>query len=323
MAAPLTSTARRPGTGETRTRAVVPRKRRKLRTHLATTPWLFLLPALVITGLFIVYPFLNTAVLSFTDAKLIVGGKFTGFANFARMIDDPLFWTALRNCGLYVLGCVPPLVILPLLIAVLVHTTLPGITFFRAAFYTPVVASVVVAGLIWSWMLDTKGLVNSILQWLHLVTAPVPFLSDETLILISAMLLTIWKGLGYYMIVYLAALSTVPRELYEAAEIDGAGAVRRFLSVTVPHLRSTMVLVGAISAVSAFRVFTELYVLTGSNNSGGPGGADISMVMLIRSVGTGLDGQLGYGSALSLVLFVLTLGLLLVVLRLNRREDRI
>jgi len=308
VAAPATSTARRPGTGAARTRAVVPLRRRRIRTHLATTPWLFLLPALLVTGLFIVYPFLNTAVLSFTDAKLIVGGKFTGLDNFARMVQDPLFWTALRNCGLYVLGCVPPLVVLPLLIAVLVHANVPGITFFRTAFYTPVVASMVVAGLIWSWMLDTKGLFNSILRELHLI---------------AAMLLTIWKGLGYYMIVYLAALSTVPRELYEAAELDGAGAVRRFFSVTVPHLRSTMVLIGAISAVMAFRVFTELYVLTGSNNTGGPGGGDISIVMYIRSIGTGLDGQLGYGSALSLVLFILTLGLLLVVLRLNRREDRI
>jgi len=302
---------------------VVPLRRRRIRTHLATTPWLFLLPALLVTGLFIVYPFLNTAVLSFTDAKLIVGGKFTGLDNFARMVQDPLFWTALRNCGLYVLGCVPPLVVLPLLIAVLVHANVPGITFFRTAFYTPVVASMVVAGLIWSWMLDTKGLFNSILRGLHLIDQPLPFLSDQALILISAMLLTIWKGLGYYMIVYLAALSTVPRELYEAAELDGAGAVRRFFSVTVPHLRSTMVLIGAISAVMAFRVFTELYVLTGSNNTGGPGGGDISIVMYIRSIGTGLDGQLGYGSALSLVLFILTLGLLLVVLRLNRREDRI
>lgn len=298
-------------------------QRARIRTHLPFTPWLFLLPALLITGLFIVYPFFNTAVLSFTNAKLLAGGEFTGFTNFGRMVQDPLFWTALRNCGLYVVGCVPPLVILPLLIAMLVHSTLPGITFFRAAFYTPVVASVVVAGLIWSWMLDTKGLLNAILRGLHLVSEPVPFLSDETLILISAMLLTIWKGLGYYMIVYLAALSTVPNELHEAAEMDGAGAIRRFFSVTVPHLRSTMVLVGAISAVSAFRVFTEIYVLTGSNNSGGPAGGDTSMVMLIRTVGTGLDGQLGYGSALSLVLFVLTLGLLLVVLRLNRKDERV
>jgi multiple sugar transport system permease protein len=151
------------------------------------------------------------------------------------------------------------------------------------------------------------------------ISEPVPFLTDEWLLLISAMLVTVWKGLGYYMIVYLAALANVRRDLHEAAEMDGAGPVRRFLSVTLPALRSTMVLVAALSAVAAFRVFSEVYILSGT--SGGPGGADTTLVMLIRQVGTGLNGELGYSSALSLVLFLLTLGLLLLTLRLNRAED--
>ncbi|WP_223199542.1 carbohydrate ABC transporter permease [Solihabitans fulvus] len=295
------------------------RSGRGIRRHWRATPWLFLLPGLAITLLFSLYPFVNTIILAFTDAQVLGGGNFTGGANFSRMLHDPQFWTALRNSALYVVGVVPFLVLLPLLLAMLVQRHIPGIAFFRAAFYTPVVASVVVVGLIWTWLLDSRGLVNSVLKALHVVSEPVPFLTDETLLLISAMLVTIWKGLGYYMIVYLAALANVPRDLHEAAEVDGAGPVRRFFSVTVPAIRPTMVLVGALSAVAAFRVFSEIYILSGS--SGGPAGADISLVMLIRQVGTGLNGELGYSSALSVVLFVLTLGLMLLTMRLNKNEE--
>jgi putative chitobiose transport system permease protein len=293
--------------------------RRTVRWHGRATPWLFLLPGLVVVVGFSLYPFVNTLILAFTDARVLGGGTFTGGENFTRMVDDPQFWTALRNSSLYVIGVVPPLVLLPLLLALLVQRQIPGIAFFRTAFYTPVVASMVVVGLIWTWMLDSRGLVNSVLEQLGLVTEPVPFLTDEWLLLISAMLVTVWKGLGYYMIVYLAALANVSRDLHEAAEMDGAGAFRRFVSVTVPAVRSTMVLVAALSAVAAFRVFSEVYILSGT--SGGPGGADTTLVMLIRQVGIGLSGELGYSSALSLVLFILTLGLLLATMRLNRAED--
>src|SRR5262249_29808040 len=126
-----------------------PHRLMRQRRHLAATPWLFLLPGLVVTLVFTVYPFLNTAVLSFTDAKVLGGGAFTGFANFQKMIDDPMFWVALRNSALYVVGVVPFLVVLPLLVALLVQKHIPGMTFFRAAFFTPVVASIVVVGLIW------------------------------------------------------------------------------------------------------------------------------------------------------------------------------
>jgi putative chitobiose transport system permease protein len=283
------------------------------------TPWLFLLPGLAVTVLFTVYPFVNTAVLSFTDAKVLGGGAFTGLANFRKMLDDPMFWVALRHSALYVVGVVPFLVVLPLLVALLVQRHIFGMAFFRAAFFTPVVASIVVIGLIWTWLLDSRGLVNNVLTGLRVISSPIPFLTDQTLLLISAMLVTIWRGLGYYMIVYLAALANVPRELHEAAEVDGAGAVRRFFSVTVPIIRPTMILVGALSAVAAFRVFSEVYLLSGT--SGGPAGQDTTLVMLIRQVGTGLSGNAGYASALSLVLFVLTLGLLLLTLRLNRSDS--
>jgi multiple sugar transport system permease protein len=135
------------------------------------------------------------------------------------------------------------------------------------------------------------------------------------------MAVTVWKGLGYYMVIYLAALANVPSELHEAAAMDGAGPLHRFFFVTMPMLRSTMVLVGALSAISAFRVFSEIYVM--SYGSGGPGQEAASLMFYILQVGRGLDGSVGYASAMSLVLFLLTLGFSLLLLRLNRAEDRL
>ncbi|MGK5641342.1 carbohydrate ABC transporter permease [Streptomyces sp. URMC 126] len=291
--------------------------RRGVRLHHPAAPWLLLLPGLGVLAAFSLFPFLTTVHDAFTDARTLVPGQWVGLRNFRDMLHDEQFWVALRNSALYVVLVVPFTVLLPLLLALLVHKRLPGMGFFRAAFYTPVVASVVAVALIWSWMLDDRGLVNGILKALG--AGPVSFLGDSWLLLFSAMALTVWKGLGYYMVIYLAALANVPRELHEAAAVDGAGPLRRFVSVTVPAVRSTMVLVGALSSVSAFKVFSEVFLLAGP--TGGPAGEDTTLVMLVQRTGTGLDGRVGYASALSLVIFVIALLLMLLVLRAGRGAD--
>ncbi|MFI9723406.1 carbohydrate ABC transporter permease [Streptomyces sp. NPDC052396] len=290
----------------------------RVRTHRSATPWLFLLPGLGVVSVFSLYPFVSTVARAFTDARTLSPGHWVGLRNFHDMLHDDQFWTALGNSALYAVLVVPCTVLLPLLLALLVERRLPGIGFFRSAFYLPVVASMVVVALIWEWMLDDRGLVNGILRLLG--AGRVDFLGDSWLLLLSAMALTVWKGLGYYMVVYLAALANVPRELHEAAAVDGAGALRRFLSVTVPALRPTMVLVAALSSVAAFKVFSEVYLLAGP--TGGPAGRDTTLVMLVQRTGTGLSGRTGYASALSLVVFVIALLLMLLVLRANRKEDR-
>ncbi|WP_269855094.1 carbohydrate ABC transporter permease [Streptomyces sp. RPT161] len=292
------------------------RQSRGAATHWAASPWLFLLPGLAVIAVFNLYPFLATVWQSFTDARTLLPGHWVGLRNFQDMLHDDQFWTALRNSALYVALVVPCTVLLPLLLALLVQPRVRFVGFFRAAFYTPVVASVVVVALIWNWMLDDRGLINGILHALG--AGPVPFLGNGWLLLFSAMALTVWKGLGYYMIIYLAALANVPRELHEAASVDGAGAVRRFLSITVPSVRSTMVLVGALSSVAAFKVFSEVFLMAGP--TGGPAGQDTTLVMLVERTGTGLSGRVGYASALSLVVFVITLVLMLLVLRAGRGE---
>lgn len=289
----------------------------RIRRHLPFSPWLFAAPGLLVVGTFSLFPFFSTLVNAFTDRRTLMPGKFVGLANFQELIHDEMFWIGLRNSTLYVVGVVPALVLLPLLLAMLVQRNIPGITFFRSAFYTPVVASIVVVGLIWVWMLDDRGLVNAVLEAVGI--GRVGFLSDQWLLLLSAMTVTVWKGLGYYMIIYLAALANVPRELHEAASVDGAGAVRRFFTVTVPAVRSTMVLVGALASVAAFKAFSEVYLMAGP--SGGPAGEDTTLVMLVQRVGTGLTGRVGYASAISVVIFVVTVALMLLVLRADRKED--
>ncbi|SDM05451.1 carbohydrate ABC transporter permease [Streptomyces wuyuanensis] len=291
--------------------------RSRIRRHLPTSPWLFAAPGLLVAGAFSLYPFLSTVTNSFTDRRTLIAGRFVGLDNYREMLGDEMFWTGLRNSTLYVLGVVPALVVLPLLLALLVQKQIPGISFFRSAFYTPVVASIVVVGLIWVWLLDERGLVNAVLEAVGV--GRVGFLSDQWLLLLSAMAVTVWKGLGYYMIIYLAALANVPRELHEAASVDGAGAVRRFLTVTLPAVRSTMVLVGALSSVAAFKVFSEVYLMAGPD--GGPAGEDTTLVMLVQRTGTGLSGRAGYASAISVVVFVVTVALMLLVLRADRKED--
>ncbi|MFE6734922.1 carbohydrate ABC transporter permease [Microbacterium sp. NPDC057650] len=275
------------------------------------TPYLLVLPGVIWVLVFALWPFLNTVFLAFTDARPLRPVKFVGLENFAKIGTDERFGYALTTSLVYVLVCVPLLTFIPLLLALLVHRKIPAIGFFRTTFYFPVIASAVVVAIVWEFLFSSTGTINSALKFFGLADRPIEFLSDRWLLIFCAIGLTVWKGLGYYMVVYLAALGNVGRELHEAAAMDGAGAWRRFWSVTVPGVRGPMMLVSVLICVAAVRVFTELYVL--SHGSGGPGGQSMSMVMLIQSMGKGLNGQIGYASAISIVLFLLTLVPLLVV----------
>ena len=292
-----------------------------MRSHKWYTPWLLVAPAVVWVLVFALWPFLNTVFLSFTDARPLRAGEFVGLENYSRMFGDEQFGYALTTSLIYMVVCIPLLTILPLLLALLVEKTIPAITFFRTTFYFPVIASVVVVALIWTWMFDSRGLINQTLEAFGMVDKPIPFLVDRWWLLACAILLTVWKGLGYYMVVYLAALGNNTKELHEAAAIDGAGSFRRFLSVTIPSVRGAMILITALVAVSAIRVFTELEVLT--NGTGGPGGQDMSIVMLIKMVGSGLTGNVGYASAISVVLFLITVFPLLGIAWMNREKKAV
>ncbi|MFB9660281.1 carbohydrate ABC transporter permease [Glycomyces mayteni] len=289
-----------------------------MRSHKWFTPWLLIGPAVVWVLVFSFWPFINTVILSFTDARPLRPVEPVGLAQYERLLTDEQFRYALITCLVYVVVCVPLLTILPLLLALLVEKQIPGIAFFRTTFYFPVVASAVVVALIWSWVFDSRGVLNQALEWMGIVDEPIAFLVDRWWLLACAILLTVWKGLGFYMVVYLAALGNVGKELHEAAMMDGAGPFRRFRDVTIPAVRGAMLLVSALIAVSAMRVFTELDIL--SNGTGGPGGYDMSIVMLIRQVGSGLSGNLGYAAAISVALFLLTVLPLAAIAFMNREK---
>jgi len=278
-----------------------------------------LAPAVIWVLVFSIWPFLNTIYLSFTNARPLRTPEFTGLTNYLQLFADERFRYAVVTSLLYVVICVPLLTFLPLFLALLVQRNVPGISLFRTTYYFPVIASVVVVGIIWSWLFDSRGLVNETFQFLGLTQSPVNFLINRWLIIVSAALLTVWKGLGYYMVIYLAALGNVSKELHEAAAIDGAGWWRRFWNVTVPGVRGAMMLISALITVAAIRVFTEIYVLT--NGSGGPGGQAQSLVMLIQQTGKGLNGNLGFASAVSVILFLLTIGPLLFVAWINQKTE--
>ena len=292
-----------------------------MKAHRWFSPWVLVVPALLWLFVFTIYPSLNTIRLAFTDARPLGGvTNNVGFENFARLADDPQLGMALVNSLVFMVICLPLLTLGPLLLAVLVEKQLKGIAFFRVIYYTPVIASAVVVGLIWTWLLDDRGIFNNILMALRFISQPMPFLTERWLIILSAVALTVWKGLGYYMIIYLAALGNIGKDLHEAAAMDGASPIRRFFAVTVPGVRSTMTLIALLICVSALRTFSEIYVLTGG--TGGAGGEAMTLVMLIKQYSSGFYGNLGYASALSIVLFLVTLVPMGLIAYVNRKAEK-
>lgn len=292
-----------------------------MKAHRWFSPWVLVIPALLWLFVFTIYPSLNTIRLAFTDARPLGGvTNNVGFENFARLADDPQLGMALVNSLVFMVICLPLLTLGPLLLAVLVEKQLKGIAFFRVIYYTPVIASAVVVGLIWTWLLDDRGIFNNILMALRFISQPMPFLTERWLIILSAVALTVWKGLGYYMIIYLAALGNIGKDLHEAAAMDGASPIRRFFAVTVPGVRSTMTLIALLICVSALRTFSEIYVLTGG--TGGAGGEAMTLVMLIKQYSSGFYGNLGYASALSIVLFLVTLVPMGLIAYVNRKAEK-
>jgi ABC-type sugar transport systems, permease components len=284
------------------------------------TPLLWTAPTVAATLVFAVVPFVNTIYLSLTDAKPL-GGQvdFVGIQNYITMLTSSSFWTSVFNSVLYAALSVPLLVVLPLVLAGLVIQRIPFMGLFRSAFYVPAVASTVVAGLAWQFLFSDSGPINTILGALHVAQHGLPFLSDRWMLLFTAIALTVWKGLGFYMVLYIAALANVDRSLYEAAETDGASALRRLWHITLPGVRPMIYLVGVLSAIGSLRIFTEIYMLGGQ--TGGIGGQNETLPFYIRDVGLVSGGNLGLGSAASVALFVMTLGFIIASQRLRVKAE--
>lgn len=264
-------------------------------------PCLFLLPAAVVLVIFFFIPFFQTFLLSFLDySHNIYKPEFIGLENYINLFKNPIFYKVLWNTFIYLFVAVPILAIFPLFLAILINQKIKGVTLYKILIYLPVIVSIVVAAIAFKWLYADQGILNYLVTKLGM--EPIGWLTDPNYALYSVIIVTIWKGIGYYMIIYLAALMSVPKELYEACDIDGANFLTKHLTVTVPHIMPTIALVTTISAISAMKVFAEIYVMT----KGGPLNSSKTIVYYIyERAFENLD--LGFASAMAVVLLIIVM----------------
>ena len=267
--------------------------------------WAFLAPAMLLLAVSVLIPAAMALVISFTRTGLDVSEPltFVGLANFRRLVADPMLLRVTGTTFLYLVGVVPPIVLGALALAVLVNRQLPGIHWFRGAFYTPVLVSLVVAAIAFRWLYAENGLVNG---WLGALLAdrltPIGFLTSTALALPSVMLVTLWKGLGYYMVIFVAGLQGISADLYEAAALDGSEGWRRHLDITLPLLRPYITLVAVISAIGATKVFEEVYLMT----QGGPAYSTRTIVYYVYDQAFS-ELEISYACTVGLALFLIVL----------------
>jgi putative chitobiose transport system permease protein len=262
------------------------------------TPYLFMLPGLVLFGGMFAWPAVITLQLSASEYRIVTPIRFIGLENFTRLARDPQFHHAIANTFLFLLVYLPFAVVIPLLLAVLVDRRVRGIAFFRAAYYLPVVTSMVAVAVTWRYVLSREGVVNWLLSLVGL--GPIDFLLNTHWALPALAFVEGWKSSGLFMVVYLAGLQSVPREHIEAAIVDGAGAVRRLWHIVIPALLPFISVTLTLGMLEAIRSFESIYVLT----KGGPQDSTLTLGYYIWHTAF-QRYDLGYASAAGLVLWAI------------------
>lgn len=281
---------------------------------------LFGIPYTAFVVVIFAIPLVSAVVISFRDYFFSAPGAavdqpFVGFANYQQVLSDPAVWQSFANVGVFLLINVPLTVVLALVLATALNRVIHARTFFRVSYYVPYVTASVAIVAVWSFLFSGDGLVNQLLGPL----APDPsWLVNTGLAMPSVALFVTWKQLGFYVVLYLAALQAVPKELYESASTDGAGAVRSFFTVTVPGVRPATLLVVLLATVTGGNLFTEPYLLTGG---GGPDGASTTPVFLIYQKGIE-QGTPDVASAIGVILVILVLIIALLQRRFVGGEER-
>ncbi|MCA1645450.1 MAG: sugar ABC transporter permease [Chloroflexi bacterium] len=288
-----------------------PRESSFARTLRKSQPaYILLSPYLILFAVVLAYPLLYSIYLSFFDATLNRTPTFVGAGNFIQLFADGEFHQALRNTFFFAIFVVLGETLLPLLIALAMNEKLPFRAIFRTAFFMPVVSSWVVVSLIWSMLFAQQGLVNSVVQVLGV--SPQPFFSNPGQAMWILIATTVWRNLGYYMVIYLAALQGVPQDLYEAASVDGATRWRQLWHIAVPAVRPVIYFVLTISLITSMQLFTQPFIMT----NGGPLNATISVVQLLYRHAF-VQLEFGYGSAIATFLLVLLVALALINKRVH------
>lgn len=273
----------------------------KLRSTLIA--WCFMAPALVILLVFVFYPIVYSIPLAFTDYSVFSETKFVGLDNFRRLAADPDFHKAFFNSCKFVI-VTPILQILSVALALLVNRKIKGSAIYRVLIYLPVVTSMVAVSIIWKFIFDPNGLLNGWLMQIGLIEAPIRFLGSAALALPTMMAITIWQGLGYYMMIYLSALQHFPEELLEAARLDGASPWCTFWRIRLPILQPQIWFCSLISLIAALGVFDVVFTIT--NGTGGPDKS--TYVINFYSYFQAFNKyNFGYSAAIGIVLAVLTM----------------
>jgi multiple sugar transport system permease protein len=298
-------------TTSTSTRSIKPDWRRKG----YYTAWAFAAPALILLLIFLVIPFFIAIYYSLTNARLVSGPlhtNFVGLGNYIQMLGDDSFHKALLNNSVFGMVMVPVQTVLALFLAVLVNQKLRGMAVFRTIYFSPIVTPLVVVAVVWSFLYNPgQGLINDFIKAIsfgHL--GPYNWLSNPALALPAIILLSLWQGIGFQMVVYLAGLQGIPESLYEAARVDGAGRWRQFWHITLPQLRNTIIFVLIATTILSFKLYTQVEVMT----QGGPENATATVVWYIvhQSIH---NVRVGYTSAVAVVFFLILLIRVIPVLR--------
>lgn len=285
--------------------------------------WLFAAPAVLLLLVFLVIPFIMAIWLSFTNQPLVpnlnVPTQFIGLRNFVRLFTDETFLKGLGNNFLFAIVVVPLQTSLALVLAVLVNQKLRYIQVFRTIYFIPVTITMVVVSVIWLLMYDAspEGVINRVVNFITFGFVPAQnWLGNINLVWPAIMFLSIWQGVGFQMVIYLAGLQAISVELYEAAQIDGANALQQFFGITVPQLRNTTIFIVISTTIFAFGLFTQVAIMT----NGGPGDATATTVYNAFMQGF-RQGKIGYGSAITVAYFVIVLTISLAQ-RFFMREER-
>jgi ABC-type sugar transport system permease subunit len=279
--------------------------------------YLWLAPALALYAVFKLFPLISGIFLSLLRWDGIKDPVYIGLLNYQRMFTDDQLAPAFLHNLQYAIGTVIGKIVISLLLALLLHQALLGRTVYRTILFMPVVLSFVVVSILWTWLYnDQFGLINNLLRAVNLQSLAVPWLGSANYALFSLILVDIWKWYGFHMVIFLAALQTIPAELYEAARVDGASRWAQFRSITLPQLRPVMVINVTLALLGAFNVFDIPYIMT----QGGPAGA--TNVLALYSYSQAFQfGRLGYGAAISYALLLLVSIVALVQLRIVAADE--
>jgi multiple sugar transport system permease protein len=280
--------------------------------------WFFVAPALVLIAVFFFVPVIGSLLLSVTDFDIYAiadtrNARFVGWANYVELLRNTVFWTAVRNTFYFALVGGPLTVAASLAAALLINARIVRFkAVFRTIYFVPFVTTLVAVAIVWRYLYHPQyGLINHGLGWFGI--GPIDWLGDPRWSMPAIILLAIWKNFGYNMLIFIAGMQTIPRELYEAAELDGAGPLRRFRHITLPMLAPTFLFVGVITMIGYFQLFAEPYVMT----AGGPLRSTTSLVLLMYEEGFRW-WRMGMAAAVSFILFTIILIWTLLQFRVQR-----